>query len=130
MALIVLDASVVIAFLDADDGHHDAAISTLDKIHQHDRVLPASAYAEVMVAPIRRGTQDASKVDQALCAIGIRVEPVTQEIARTAARLRAQHKSLRLPDALVLATGEVLDAQNIFTADRSWPKVTSRARTT
>jgi predicted nucleic acid-binding protein len=130
MALIVLDASVVIAFLDAGDEHHGAAIAALEGTERDDRVLPASAYAEVLVSPMRRGGEAASKVDEALSAIAIRIEPTTSEIARAAARLRARYKSLRLPDALVLATGQVLNATRVLTADRGWPKLDPRARAT
>jgi predicted nucleic acid-binding protein len=128
MALIVLDASVIIAFLDSADDHHEAAIAALEATERDDRVLPASAYAEVLVSPMRRGSEAASKVDEALSAIAIRIEPTTSDIARAAARLRARHKSLRLPDALVLATGQVLNAARLLTADRGWPKLDRRAR--
>jgi predicted nucleic acid-binding protein len=74
------------------------------------RILPASALAEVLVAPMRRDPRDAEKVDQALAAVAIRVEPLTREVARAAAGLRARHRTLRLPDELVLATGEVFNA--------------------
>jgi predicted nucleic acid-binding protein len=128
MALIVLDASVVIAFLDGGDGHHGAAISVLEETAADERILPASAYAEVLVAPMRRDPRDAEKVDQALAAVAIRVEPLTREVARAAAVLRARHRTLRLPDALVLATAEVLGAL-VVTADRDWKKIRRQTRT-
>jgi hypothetical protein len=59
----------------------------------------------------------------------MRVEPLSPEMARRAAALRARHARLRLPDALVLATAEVLDAAPVLTADRTGPGVSRRART-
>jgi hypothetical protein len=58
----------------------------------------------------------------------MRVEPLTATMARRAAALRARHPALRLPDALVLATGELLDAAAILTAARAWARVSLRAR--
>lgn len=128
MALIVVDASVVIAFLDGDDPHHTRALAALNANRGDVLVLPASAYSEILVRPFQRATTAAGLVDEALNDLGIRVEAVTRDIARRAAALRASHPRLRLPDALVLATGEVLDARHVLTADGLWPRVSRRAR--
>ena len=49
----------------------------------------------------------------------------TPVAAVTAAALRARHRSLKLPDALVIATAIHLDADHLVTTDRRWP---SRSR--
>jgi len=90
-------------------------------------VLPASAYAEVLVGPSQRGAAAMTTVDEFLASAAIRIEPLTREIARHAATLRARHRALRLPDALVIATGETLEAL-VLTADRAWLGVSRRAR--
>jgi hypothetical protein len=52
----------------------------------------------------------------------VAVEPLTAEVARRAAALRARHRRLQLPDALVVATGRGhLDAARLITTDRRWP---------
>ena len=53
MALIVLDASVVIAHLDPSDAHHSEATALLLEHADDDLRLPASAYAETLVDPAR-----------------------------------------------------------------------------
>src|SRR5262249_60155943 len=111
----VADASVVTGFLDADAAHHRAAPSALEAAASDDLVLPATAYAEVLVAPARRGAAAVGRVDEALAALALRVEPVTPAIARAAAALRARHRALRLPDAPVLATAAVLGAAQVAT---------------
>ena len=124
MALTVLDASIVIAVLDKSDPHHEAAAAALDgAVAARDRlVLPVSAYAEVMVGPHRRGLAAVATVDAFLAALPCHVEPLGPVIARGAARLRAEHgRVLRLPDALLVATGIQLSADRILTADRGWP---------
>jgi predicted nucleic acid-binding protein len=128
VALIVLDASVIIGFLDATDEHHEAAIAALDTVAAHDLVLPATAYAEVLVAPARKGSGAVDRVDEALAALTVRLEPISPSIARAAATLRARHRSLRLPDALVLATAVLLGATTVLTADRAWSKISRKVR--
>ena len=128
MALIVVDASVAIAFLDADDAHHAGAVAALTANRPDRFVIPASAYAEVLVGPMRRGRAMADIVDQAFVDLNVEVVPVTRDIAMRAAGLRASHTSLRLPDALVLATGDLLEATAVLTADRAWQKFGRRVR--
>jgi PIN domain nuclease of toxin-antitoxin system len=127
VAITVLDASVVIAFLDGEDAHHRAAVEVIDRVRGQELVLPASAYAEVLVDPWRAGIESVGIVRRFLDEIGIRIEPLTTDFAARAARLRAVHRSLRLPDALVLATAEAMDAVAL-TADRSWARISRRAR--
>lgn len=123
MALVVLDASVVIAFLDPDDALHEAAVAALTE-HQHDELLiPTSAYAEILVAPHRRGAEAVAEVDAFLSDFSIRLEALTPPIARAAAKLRSESRSLRLPDALVLAAAEELGAEVVLTGDESWAKI-------
>lgn len=126
MALIVLDASVLIGYLDAEDAHHSAAVALL-KAHARDQLtIPASVYAEILVGPYRRGEGAVAKIERALADIPIRVEPIGAEIGRRAAELRARHAALRLPDALVIATGEVLDADDVLTFDERWRRASKR----
>jgi len=127
MAIVVLDASVIIAFLDAGDTHHAAAGAAIGQIRRDVLVLPSSAYAEVLVDPWRRGSDAVAVVRRFVGDLGIRIEPLTADIAERAARLRARHRALRLPDALVIATAEALDAAAL-TCDRSWPRASRRAR--
>ncbi len=124
MGLTVLDAGVVIAVLDADDSHHDAALTALAACRDRgdDLALPASAYAECLVAPSRRGAAAIATVDRFVDALPARVEPVTRTIAASAAALRVSHgPAFRLPDALVVATGLTLGAERILTTDARWP---------
>jgi predicted nucleic acid-binding protein len=127
VALIqVVDASVVIALLDPHDRHHAAARRTFDEHAASTLVLPASAYAETLVRPAQRGL--AERVIEQIARVGLELAPIDGAVAEIAAALRAQHPSLRLPDALVLACGDVLDAEAVWTADERWPSVSARAR--
>jgi predicted nucleic acid-binding protein len=124
--LTVLDAGVLIAVLNADDAHHDRARQAVAAVRDRgDRlVVPASAYAEILVAPMRQNPASGDAVDEFLDALPASVEPATRQIARRAALLRARHGGrLRLPDALVVATAIVLDASRVVTTDARWPDV-------
>lgn len=126
MDLTVLDAGVVIAVLDADDAHHPSARKAVAAARERGGplVIPASAYAETLVAPLRDGPASGDAVDGFLDAMPVSVEPATRQIARQAAELRARHGNrLRLPDALVVATAIVLGADRIVTTDGRWPDV-------
>lgn len=126
MALVVLDASVVIAFLDPDDALHAAAVEALTE-HQHDElVIPLTVYAEILVAPYRRGAEAVAEIEAFLADFAVHIEEMTPSIARAAARLRSESRSLRLPDALVLATADELEAEHLLTGDESWAGVSGR----
>ena len=128
MAIVILDASVVIAFRNPGDAHHDRAVASLASHAKDTLVLPTSAYAEALVAPYRIGDLEVASLEAFISDLPVRVEPISAEIAHAAARLRARHRSLRLPDALVIATGEVLEAAVVLTADAAWTKISKRAR--
>jgi predicted nucleic acid-binding protein len=90
--------------------------------------MPASVYAEVMVGPLRHGNPAVASLEQFISDFGMRIVPITPEIARLAASLRAKTASLRLPDAFVVATAEALDAAVVLTGESSWAKLSSRVR--
>ncbi len=123
MGLTVVDAGVIIGLLDERDPHHLAASRALHElVAGTDRlVLPASALAEVLVAPSRRGAGAVGVVLALIERVPLRVVALDQPIAVAAAALRAKQKALKLPDALVIATASVLAADRLLTTDRRWP---------
>lgn len=124
MGIAVLDAGVLIGFLDAADLHHAAAKAALADARDagHRIVLPASAFAESLVGPARRGDGAVEEVQEFVKRLPIDVIPLDDSIALVAARLRARHGGrLELPDALVVATAQVLDADVLVTTDKEWP---------
>ena len=125
MGLTVIDAGVLIGFLDSTDAHHDAAQRALTAASgQGDTLaLPASAVAECLVAPARRGDDAVRTLREFVDRFPINVVPLDDTIAEAAARLRARlGRRLRLPDALVVATAQVLEADALITTGRRWPR--------
>ena len=68
----------------------------------------ATVYAESIVRPLQQGTD--ATVDEFFDAAGISIVSIGRAVARRAAALRAEHQSLRLPDAMSLATAIVTDS--------------------
>jgi predicted nucleic acid-binding protein len=96
--MIVVDASVLIAYLNPDDAHHDAAVEVLAEAIPPLLLHPITA-AEVLVLPVRRGVADAVWAD--LAAIGVVVDDAPIDPWQLA-RLRAE-TGCRMPDCCVLA---------------------------
>lgn len=126
MGLTVLDSGVVIAILDGNDAHHATALSAVAAaLARHDEIiLPVSAYAEAHVSPSRNGPGAIETFNGFIDGLPARVEPASRAIGASAAELRARFgPSLKLPDALVVATAHVLLADRIVTTDQGWPDV-------
>lgn len=123
MGVTHLDAGVVIGLLDSADAHHGSATSTLVAAQQAgDRLaMAASAFAECLVGPARRGPAAVGTVDELFARLPIDIVELDADIARVAAELRSRHRSLRLPDALVIATAARSSAGRLVTTDRRWP---------
>jgi predicted nucleic acid-binding protein len=123
MGLTHLDAGVLIGFLNAEDAHHDSAAKAIgDALSANQKLaMSASVLAEILVGPSRSGAQAVEVVRNMVATLPIDVVPIGDEIAVTAAGLRARYQSLKLPDALVIAAAEEEGADRLVTTDRRWP---------
>jgi predicted nucleic acid-binding protein len=101
--VIVLDASVLIAFLDGEDNHHAAAEQLLTEAIDDDLAVNSLTLAEVLVAPARDGRLD--PVLAALHALEIQELPFPADTAVRLAQLRAT-TGLKMPDCCVLLAAE------------------------
>jgi len=86
--MIVVDAGVLIAHLDADDAHHATATDLL--LRAGNEALGASAItiAEVLVRPARRGQLDTAR--SALSDLAVRDVPLPADASVRLAVLRAE----------------------------------------
>ncbi|WP_344944201.1 PIN domain-containing protein [Sphaerisporangium flaviroseum] len=129
MGQVVIDSSILLGLFDPKDALHEVAAEAVrQRRRQCDHMLvPISVVSEVLVGAARLGRDTMfERLGQIRAVFGAPV-PLVQYIAFDAARLRAQHRFLRLPDALVLATGAFLDAE-ILSADKQWLRVDPRVR--
>ncbi|HVQ89614.1 MAG TPA: PIN domain-containing protein [Mycobacteriales bacterium] len=128
MGALVLDSSVVIALFDTKDVHHEQAAAEVRRWRAAGGsfVLPATVVSEVLVGAHRQSTETVTHRRQQLRDTFGPIRVVDEDVAVTAARLRASHGSLRLPDALILAVAMVDGAERILTADKRWAAVDQR----
>jgi predicted nucleic acid-binding protein len=101
--MIVLDASVLIAYLTRDDAHRivaDELIAHALRTNQGLLVNPVTV-SEVLVAPTREGRFDAVWAE--LSNLGVVEVPFPLGAAKILARLRVD-TGLKLPDCIVLLT--------------------------
>jgi predicted nucleic acid-binding protein len=125
VARVALDADILIAFLDPGDDQHAAAVTELrPRLTAGDELLiGATVYAETIVRPLQQGTD--ATVDQFLDSAAIAIVPIDRAIARRAAALRGEHPSLRLPDAMSLATASATGSM-LLTLDKKLRRIARR----
>ncbi len=122
--LIVLDASVAIAALAADDAHHGAASDALATASDDELVLATTTRAEILVGPSRVG--GAALVAAKDFVEGCATIPISASLADDAAALKARHRALSLPDAIALVAAELIDADAVWTFDHRWRSIHPR----
>lgn len=124
MGLTLLDAGVFIGFMDATDVHHARSTQAIsDARNRRDQIaIPASAFAEALVVPIRLGDRALAGAHRVVAELPLQIVSIDAAIAEVAARLRQRHTALRLPDALAVATAIHLDADVLVTTDGRWPR--------
>lgn len=112
---VVLDSDAVIGFLDRSDALHPAAAAKLTQLLGAGRPLVASVvtFAEVL-AGAKLGHHDEGAVRGFFEDLITEIATVNMPVAERAAELRAQRRSLRLPDALVLATADLHTAVDLI----------------
>jgi predicted nucleic acid-binding protein len=113
--VIVIDASVLIAHLDADDAHHTRAEVLLESAGSSPLAASQLTLAEVLVGPTRAG-----KLELAMAALAqLRVDGVGLH-ADSPVRLAGLRAStrLRMPDCCVLLAAEEVNGQ-VATFDAS-----------
>lgn len=103
MGVVVFDSDVLIGFLTAADAHHQDAVTALRDAMAPGtrRMLCAVNYSEILIGPLRAGTQDV--VEEMLVRFGILTVTVDKGLAERASAIRAR-TDLKLPDAYALAT--------------------------
>lgn len=105
--MIVLDASVLIAWLDSQDAHHARAEGLLADQADEDLAINSLTLAEVLVVPARTGQLPA--VEEALVELEVQELSFPADAATKLARLRAT-TDRKMPDCCVLLAAEEAQA--------------------
>lgn len=113
--MIVLDASVLIAYLDGDDEHHAEAERLLARHVDNDFGANSLTLAEVFVAPARDNRLEV--VGTALRDLEVAELPFPADTALRLATLRVE-TGLKMPDCCVLLAAEPIGARVATFDDR------------
>jgi len=121
---VVLDSDAVVGFLDRKDALHDAADAAIrDLIRKQRLLVSVVTYAEVLTGALL-GHHDEDQVRGFFAQLVSEVLPVDMTVADKAAEFRSRLESLRMPDALILATAATnSDVDLIVTGDAQTPKL-------
>jgi predicted nucleic acid-binding protein len=122
MGVALLDSNTVIGFLDADDLMHQAADAAVRAAAaEHVFAVSVVTVAELLTGA-KLGHHDERTVRRFFAQMISRRIPLGEPAAERAAELRAAHRALKMPDALILATAD-LNADVVLTGDDRWLKI-------
>ncbi|WP_028926781.1 type II toxin-antitoxin system VapC family toxin [Pseudonocardia acaciae] len=127
MGAVALDTSVVIGLLEPGDPHHASTRAEVAAARRRGDtfVLPASVLSEALVGGYRLGTAPDRR--RRIVTLFGPVRPIDEGLALVAAELRGRHRSLRLADAFVIATG-IVEQAAVLTCDRRLAAVDGRVQ--
>ena len=114
---VLLDTSVLIAFLDSKDEHHEVAAAALDSDSDTFEISVIS-FMEMLVWPARKSVREVERVKSMVRKVVAAIHPVYEEIAQLAAIARGKS---RAADALISATANTVGAQ-LWTLDQDLAK--------
>jgi predicted nucleic acid-binding protein len=118
--VVLLDSAVVAGFLDRDDAFHAAADARMRQLAGRDQIIVSViTYAELLTGA-GVGHHAETAVHGFFAKLVDEIHDVDRAVAERAAQLRIAKASLRMPDALILATADVHEAAVIITAERRW----------
>ena len=129
-AAVVVDSGVLLALWDPDDTHHQAALTALERYLAGGArlVVPVTALTEVLTGAFRATPYAVRTIETFIDDLVSEVRPTDRTVGRAAAKLLAEHPTLALANALLLATGEVVDAKDILTTNQHLEQVDQRVR--
>jgi len=121
-ALVYLDSNVFIAAMENPGAHSDHAWWIIRAVEEGEigAVTSEITIAEVLVKPIQLGNDSFVSAYEEMIASSAHFEvlPVRRDILVQAAQLRARRSSIRLPDAIHIATALTASCRCIVSDDQ------------
>jgi len=118
---IYLDTNVFIAAFESAGAHADHAWSLLIAIQQGEAKAATSelTLSEILVKPISQGAEGLARAYESIISPDdtLDVLEVSRDVLVGAARLRAANRSLRLPDAIHVASAQKAGCHYFITGD-------------
>jgi predicted nucleic acid-binding protein len=120
---LLIDSSVVLAYLAGSEGSSLDAVDLFDgaiATGRNPASISAITVAEILVRPYRSGTAAVATIEGFLAHLDVmRIVAIDADVARQAARIRAA-TNLPMPDAVIVASAVITNADVIVTSDRTW----------
>ena len=124
----LLDSVAVAGFLDRDDAFHADADARVRELAGRDTlIVSVITYAELLTGA-GLGHHGQSAVRGFFEELIDEVSSVDRAVAERAAQLGSHTPSLKMPDALILATADLRAADLVVTGDKRWSGVDIGAR--
>ena len=120
---VLLDTSVLIAFFDSKDEHHEVAVAALDS-DSDTFELSVISFMEMLVWPAKKSVREVERVKSMVRKVVAAIHPVDEEIAELAAIARGKS---RAADALISATASA-KGTGLWTLDQDLAKAHKGAR--
>jgi predicted nucleic acid-binding protein len=122
---LLLDTTVLAAYLDATDATHPVAVCVLRDLVESGRnpaVVSMITVMEILVRPLRQSPPGHHTVLAFLRShANLEAVPVDLQVAQEAASLRATHR-FAPPDALIVGTGIAAQVGHLVTNDGEWKR--------
>lgn len=122
----LLDTTACIYFLEASSSDRRRVmlepLMRAAESGENEVSVSALTVTELLTGPLRAGDRIAEARARLFLYEICSVVPVASDVAEAAARMRARYR-LRTPDALVCATGLVMDADAVLGNDARWKRV-------
>ncbi|WP_232326568.1 type II toxin-antitoxin system VapC family toxin [Microbispora sp. ATCC PTA-5024] len=121
----MLDTNAVAGLLDPDDALNRCTTEAVMAWEDRGASFAVSliTWSELRVGAIRRGQAAEDALRGFRVAVIDEILVLSESIAEVAARIRAEDLSVRVPDALILATAHELGVATLLTADRKIAKI-------
>jgi predicted nucleic acid-binding protein len=124
---VFLETSVLIYYIESHPKYASLVAPVIDALDQGTKVAFSSYVAlfEVLTKPFELGRQDLIDryKDLLLKHPNVRIRTLEQTVAEEGARLRAQYKLKKAPDAIQLATAGLEGVEVFLTNDRELKRV-------
>lgn len=127
---LFVDTNIIIYLLDNHPRYSDLATTVMETIEtgKVDGIASMMTLAEALTQPARLGKVDVLR-DYELYLTNfpnLTLLPVDLNVARQAAQLRGLH-TMKMPDAILLATARIATADAVVTNDKDWRGKTGTA---
>jgi predicted nucleic acid-binding protein len=128
--LLCIDTNIIIYLLDNHPRYADLSATIMKAIEAGEvrGITSMMTLAEILTQPARLGDRQAMQAYELYLSNfpNFTLQPIDAIVAREAARVRGLH-TVKMPDAIQLATARIAGADGIVTNDKDWRGKTGHA---